>query len=61
MTETIPMMMEPEHGIVTYHALIPGLDLGPDFTWSVSPYADIAALTDEVRGNWKKYIKEANR
>lgn len=59
--ETITMMSSAEHGTIAYHAIIPNLASGPDLTWSVTPGADIAALTEAISGTWKAYIDEANK
>jgi hypothetical protein len=61
MDETVPMMSEPEHGINTYYSVIPDLNAGPEFVWSVGPNADIAALQEQVRDTWKAYIDAANK
>ena len=59
--ETITMMSEPAHGTVAYHAIIPNLQSGPELTWSITPGADVAALTEAIAETWKAYIDEANK
>ena len=59
--ETITMMSEPAHGTVAYHTIIPNLQSGPELTWSITPGADVAALTEAIAGTWKAYIDEANK
>jgi len=59
--ETIAMMSEPAHGTVAYHDIIPNLQSGPELTWSITPNADIAALTEAIAGTWKAYVDEANK
>ncbi len=58
--ETLTMMMESEHGVIQYHGLVPNLQIGPDFVWSVGPNADISALVEAIRDTWKQYIEDAN-
>ena len=55
------MMSEPAHGTVAYHSIIPNLQSGPELTWSITPGADVAALTEAIAGTWKAYIDEANK
>ena len=59
--ETIPMMSEPEHGTVTYHAVIPDMNAGPEFIWAIGPNADVAAAQEAIRDTWKAYIDAANK
>jgi hypothetical protein len=59
--ETIPMMSEPEHGTVTYHAVIPDMQAGPEFIWAIGPNADVAAAQEAIRDTWKAYIDAANK
>ena len=61
MDETVPMMSDPAHGLNTYYSVIPDLNAGPEFVWSVGPNADIAALQEQVRDTWKAYIDAANK
>ncbi len=58
--ETIPMMSEPEHGTVTYHAIIPDIKPGDDFIYKIGPGADVAAAQEAIRDTWKAYIEAAN-
>ena len=58
--ETIPMMMEEEHGTIAFHGLIPNLDLGPDLVWSIAPGAVVSERVEAIRDTWKAYIAAAN-
>ena len=44
--ETIVMMMQPEHGMVTYHEFIPNLDTGEPFLWKVAANSDLASIVE---------------
>ncbi len=59
--ETIAMMCEPAHGTVAFHTVVPNLSSGPDLTWSITPGADVAAVTEAIAGTWQAYIDEANK
>ena len=58
--ETISMMMEPEHGMVSYHGLVPNLNLGPDLTWGIGPNGDVTQATENIIGTWTEYVNAAN-
>lgn len=58
--ETIYAMMQPEHGMVTYHSLIAGIEVGPDFMWSIGGTAVVSELLDAIAETWKSYINAAN-
>jgi len=59
--ETIPMMSEPEHGTVTYHAVVPDMNAGPEFIWNIYGGCDVAAAQEAIRDTWKAYIDAANK
>ena len=61
LNETIPMMLEAEHGVVTYEGLIPNLDLGPDLTWNVGWWTTVSETVESIRDTWKAYVDEANQ
>jgi len=58
--ETVPMMSQPEHGMVTYASMIPGLNSGEDFTWKFGPGADVSAIVEGVHESWNTLIDQAN-
>lgn len=58
--ETIAMMSESEHGTVSYHGLIPNLQLGSQLTYSIGPNAVISELVESIGATWKAYIDDAN-
>jgi hypothetical protein len=60
-SETIPMMAEAEHGIVTYHDFVSGIEMGPDLTWNVGVNSDITAIVEAIRDKWKACIDDANK
>ena len=59
--ETIPMMMEEEHGTISYHGLIPQMDIGPDFVWNIAPGSVVSEQVEAIRDTWKAYIDAANK
>lgn len=59
--ETLPMMSDPKRGTPVYSDFVPGIDLGPDFTWALVPGIDLDSLIESCRDKWKKAIKEANK
>ena len=59
--ETIPMMMEEDHGTVAYHGLIPNLSLGEQFVWNIAPGAVVSEQVEAIRDTWKAYVDEANK
>ena len=58
--ETIIPMSTNEHGIITFHGIIPNLDLGPDLTWNIYPGADVSAAIEKISQTWQTYVDEAN-
>lgn len=58
--ETIPMMMEGEHGTIAFHGMIPNLNLGPDFVWSIGPGAVVSEQVEAIRNTWQAYVAAAN-
>ncbi len=59
--ETIPMMMEEDHGTIAYHGLIPNLSLGEQFVWNIAPGAVVSEQVEAIRDTWKAYVDEANK
>ncbi len=59
-SETIVMMMQPEHGTVKYEGLVPNLNLGPDFTWGVGWYTNVSTQVESIRDTWQSYVNDAN-
>ena len=59
--ETIPMMMEEEHGTIAYHGLIPNLSLGEQFVWNIAPGSVVSEQVEAIRDTWKAYVDEANK
>ena len=57
--ETIPMMME--KGKITYHTLIPNLDMGAPFLYNFGSWTVVSEVLDGVRESYKAYIDEANK
>ena len=49
-----------EKGMITYHGLIPNLNLGPDLTWGIAPGSVVSEKIDAIRDTWKSYIGAAN-
>ena len=58
--ETVPMMSEAEHGMITYDGMIPGLETGSQLTWNLYPGADVSAAVDGAAESWKSFIDQAN-
>ena len=58
--ETLPMMSEAEHGMVSYDGMIPGLEMGPQLTWSVNGDAKVSELVEAAATQWKTFIDTAN-
>ena len=56
--ETAKMLTE--KGMITYHGLIPNLNLGPDLTWGIAPGTVVSEKIDAIRDTWKSYIDAAN-
>ena len=58
--ETIVMMMQPEHGMVTYDGFIPNLDTGEPFLWKVGPDADLASIVEGFSTSYQTLVDAAN-
>ncbi len=58
--ETFSMMTDPEHAIVAYDQMIPGIETGPDLLWNVSEKVDIKSLISTVSPRWSELIDKAN-
>ena len=56
---TITRLME--NGRVTYHSMIPGLDLGPDLIWGLSKDNTPAQAAEAIRNTWAAYLEDANK
>lgn len=56
---TIKRLME--NGRVTYHNMIPNLDLGSDFLWGLSKDNTPAQAAEAIRNTWAAYLEEANK
>ena len=57
--ETLAMMRE--KGIITYHGVVPNLQLGPDLTYNIGIGTDVTATVEAIRDTWKGYIDAANQ
>ena len=63
--ETLTMMIS--KGMITYHGMIPNLDMGEPFLWKFvggslgQRVTDVWAIIDSVRDTYKSYIDAANR
>lgn len=55
---TIARMMT--NGRVTYHGLIPNLDLGNDLVYTLL-YSTVSEKVESIRDTWQAYIAEANK
>lgn len=56
---TLTRMME--NGMITYHPMIPGLDMGPDLIWGISKESTPAQQAEKIRNTWASYLEEANK
>lgn len=56
---TIARMME--NGMVTYHGMINGIDMGPDLFWGLSKDNTPAQQAEAIRNTWASYLEEANK
>ncbi len=56
---TVARMLK--NGMVTYHELIPGLDLGNDVIYAINKDNTPAQQTEAIRNTWNTYIEEANK
>ena len=59
--ETIPLMVSPGFGTVSYAAMVPGINLGSDFLWNINAGCDLYSCIDWVSYSWQEAIDEANR
>jgi multiple sugar transport system substrate-binding protein len=59
--ETIPMMMDADHGTIAFHDMIPNLSLGSDFVWNIAPGSTVSEQVEAIRDTWKSYVDEANK
>ena len=58
--ETIPMMSEPEHVVITYSGMIPGISGAADMGWFPYPGGDTSAAIEMCAESWKTFIDTAN-
>ncbi len=59
LNESVASMMN--NGMITYHTMIAGLDMGPDLLWHFSPFGtDVSELLEGLRDKYKACIDEAN-
>lgn len=56
---TIDRLMN--NGRITYHTMIPNLDLGPDIIWGISKDNTPAQAAEAIRNTWAAYLEEANK
>lgn len=56
--ETLTMMIS--KGMVTYHGLIPSLDMGEPFLWKFNGGTDVTAVLEGIRVPYNEYIDAAN-
>jgi len=49
-----------ENGMVTYHSMITGLDLGADLIWGISRDSISAQQAEAIRNTWASYLDTAN-
>lgn len=57
--ETFKMMLE--KGTVAVYSVVPGLDFGPDFSWSFGKGVVVSEAVEKIRDTWKSYVDEANK
>ncbi|MDR2043253.1 MAG: extracellular solute-binding protein [Clostridium sp.] len=50
-----------ENGMVTYHSMVAGIDLGNDFIWSLNEDNTPAQQAESIRNTWQAYLDEANQ
>ena len=60
-SETIPMMAQPEHGTIAYHDFVAGIDMGPELTWNIIANGDLSGTIDALRDRWKKAAEKTNK
>ena len=58
--ETVPMMSEKEHGMISYGGMVPELEAGPTLIWNIYAGADVSAAIDGAAESWKSFIAAAN-
>lgn len=56
---TISRLMK--NGMITYHNMIPGLQLGADVVWGISKDSTPAQQAEAIRNTWASYLEEANK
>ncbi|MGB8454541.1 MAG: hypothetical protein WCD89_19700 [Anaerocolumna sp.] len=56
---TLARMME--NGMIIYHTMTAGLDMGEDLLWGISKDSTPAQQAEAIRGTWASYLKEANK
>ncbi|MDE6168351.1 MAG: extracellular solute-binding protein, partial [Acetatifactor sp.] len=49
-----------ENGFLTYHGMVPGLDLGPDLFWAINKDNTPAQQAETIRPVWAAYLEEVN-
>ena len=50
-----------KNGMITYHTMVPGVDLGPDIIWGLSKDNTPAQAAEAIRPTWAAYLEEANK
>ena len=50
-----------KNGMITYHNMIPGLQLGADVIWGISKDSTPAQQAEAIRNTWASYLEEANK
>nr|MCR4642789.1 hypothetical protein [Lachnospiraceae bacterium] len=59
--ETLPMMCEAAHGMISYEAVVPGVELEPQLTWGINGNNNVSQLVREAAAYWKPLVDQANR
>ena len=49
------------NGMVTYHLMVPGVDLGPDLIWGLNKDNTPAQAAEAIRPTWEAFLEEANK
>lgn len=62
-TESVDLTVKrlEENGVMTYHSMVPGLDLGPDLFWALNKDNTPAQQAETIRPTWEAYLEEANK
>lgn len=62
-TESVDLTLQRlvTNGRVTYHNMIPGLQMGADLLWGISADKTPAQKAEEIRNTWAAYLEEANK